>query len=193
MPTPTIPATQLITDPGWLYRAPLGSTLPTNTVVGSVFTDSWPVAWVPQGLTDDGSEISSNTTVSPIDAAETFDPIAYRTTDRTGQVTFALKNITATNLSNAFNGGVLTVTGTTSTTLTRLDPVQPGQEIRCMIGWESLDSTVRWIGFQVFNSGDIKLSLKKAPANASIPWTGMLEKPALTQPSAWWFAGAARG
>jgi len=67
-----------------------------------------------------------------------------------------------------------------------------GTEVRAMIGFESLDSTFRFVAYQVFNSGSVKLSFNKAPAAASIPWTGMLEKPASTQPWSMWTAGAAR-
>src|SRR5690349_5179498 len=95
----TIARPNLMEDPGFLYWAPLGTTVPTSTVVGSVFTDTWPVAWIPLGMTDAGSTVSSSLTVSEVDAAESIDPIAYRTTGRASSVTFALKSFTATNLA----------------------------------------------------------------------------------------------
>lgn len=182
----------LLTDPGFLYWAPLGSTLPTGTVVGSVFTDTWPVAWIPLGMTESGSTWSHTLTVAEIDAAETFDPISYRTTARASTISTMLKSFTATNLSRAMNGATTVVTGTTTTTMTKIDPPSPGAEIRCMIGLESLDSTVRAIGYQCINSGDIALVMAKAPANANIPFTFNLEKPAATQPFSYWTAGVAR-
>jgi hypothetical protein len=182
----------LLTDPGFLYWAPVGSTLPTGTVVGSVFTDTWPVAWIPLGMTDSGTKFSPNLTVNPITAAESIDPIAYRTTDRSTSITFMLKSFTATNLQRALNGATTTVTGATTTTMTKLDPPQPGSETRCMIGFESLDSTFRFIAYQVINSGSIDLTFDKAPSNTSIPWNAMLEKPTSTQPFSIWTAGVAR-
>jgi hypothetical protein len=192
MANATLATPNLLTEAGFLYRAPIGSILPTNTVAGSIFTDTWPVAWIYQGMTESGSTISSNITVQPIPAAEVYDALAYRTTDRASSVTFMLKSFTATNLQNALNGAVTTVTGTTTTTLTKLDPPQPGQEVRCMIGWESVDQTVRWIGYQAINSGNVDIAMAKAPANANIPFTLNLEKPSATQPFSWWTAGVAR-
>jgi hypothetical protein len=192
MANATIATPNLLTDPGFLYWAPLGSTLPTNTVTGSVFTDTWPVAWVPLGMTDAGSDFDRNLTVAPIISAESIDPIAYRTTNRASTVSFMLKSVTATNLARAMNGSVLTVTGTAGTTMTQIDPPTPGMETRCMLGFESLDSTYRYVAFQVINSGSQKMSFHKSPANTAISWMGQLEKPAATQPFREWTAGAAR-
>jgi hypothetical protein len=44
---PTMPIPNLLTDPGFLFSAPLGTALPTHTVAGSKFTDAWAAAWVP--------------------------------------------------------------------------------------------------------------------------------------------------
>lgn len=189
----TMATPNLLTDPGYLYWAPIGSSLPTNTVSGSVFTDTWPVAWIPLGMTDTGSTWTMSLTVEPIEAAESFDPITNRTTGRSATIEFSLKNFSATNLGRALNGATLTVSGSTGTTLTQIDPPAPGGETRCMIGFESLDNTVRAVGFQCINSGDIAVAMAKAPANANIPFTLNLEKPSSTQPFRWWTAGVNRG
>ena len=182
----------LLTDPGFLYWAPLGSALPTGVSTASAFSDTWPVAWIPLGMTTKGTDIDINVTASAILAAESIDPLTYRTTDRTGTLTFELMSLTATNLARAFNGASTAVTGSGATTITKIDPPAPGSEVRAMIGFESLDSTFRFVAYQVFNSGSIKMSFAKAPATTGIPWTGMLEKPASTQPWSAWTAGAAR-
>jgi hypothetical protein len=192
MANAAIATPNLLTDPGFLYWAPLGSAIPTSAVTGSVFTDSWPVAWIPLGMTDAGSDFDRNLTTAPIISAESIDPIAYRTTNRVSTITFMLKNITATNLARAMNGSALTVTGTGATTLTQIDPPTPGTETRCMLGFESLDSTYRYVAFQVINSGSQKMSFHKSPSNTAISWTGQLEKPATTQPFREWTAGVAR-
>lgn len=194
MAYPTIAFPQLLTDPGYLFYAPVGTSLPANTVVGSVFTDLWSTAgaWVPLGMTDAGTTFTPTTTISPIEAAESFDPLVYRTTARTSQIEFMLKSYTATNISRAYNGATLTVTGSTTTTLTQIDPPVPGTETRCMIGFESYDSTYRLVCFQAFNSGAMKKDFKKAPSNTAIPWVAMLEKPTSTQPWREWTTGTAR-
>lgn len=188
--TMATPATML--DPGFLYWAPLGTAVPTNTVAGSVFTDTWPIAWIQLGMTDSGSKFSSDLTVEPVTAAESFDPLAYRTTGRASSVSFALKSFTAANLVRTFNGASTVVTGSTTTTLTKISPPAPGTEVRAMIGFESLDSTFRFVAYQVINSGTIELSFEKAPATTTLPWTAQLEKPASTQPWDMWTAGATR-
>lgn len=187
------PATPiLLTDPGTLFWAPIGSTEPTTAVTASIFSDTWPVAWIPLGMTASGSSFEENTTVTGVPAAESFYDIQQRTTAKAGTVTFNLLSVTATNLSRTLNGAPTTVTGATTTTLTKIDPVVPGQEARCMIGWESLDNTVRFIARQVINSGAIKFDFAKAPASTQLPWTGVLEKPTSTLPWVMWTAGVAR-
>jgi hypothetical protein len=193
MPNVTYPSTNLLVEAGYLLWAPLGTALPTNTVTGGVFTDPWPVAWIALGKTTAGSKIDDNATVSEIDSAEDYYPLAYRTTKRAAQISFNLMNFTASNLAKALNGAVTTVTGTTTTTMTQVDGPNPVNEVPCMIGWESTDATVRWVGRQVRNSGNISVQLAKAPATADIAWTGMLEKPAAAlQPYSWFTAGTAR-
>lgn len=194
MPATTIPTPNLLTDPGVLRYAPLGTALPTNTVVGSVFTDAWPVAWQLPGMTADGTEFHPSVTVSPITAAEQIDPIAYRTTDRSTTLQFALMSATATNLALALNGATKTVTGAATTTLTQVSPVGPGLETRYMWGWESINQDVRLIAYQGINSGDLGLNLKKAPSAATFAFTVNLEvAPSVGKPFDWFFAGIARG
>lgn len=190
----TAPASpNLLTDPGVLFWAPLGSTLPSNTVVGSVFTDTWPVAWIPLGMTDTGSTWSYAITTQTIDAAETFYPLSVRTTGVAASMTTTLKSFTATNLGRAMNGATLTTTGSGTTLLTQVDPPAIGSEVRCMVGFESFDSTVRAVGFQCLNAVDVAIAMAKAPANASIPFQFQFEKPSSTNPVRWWTAGANRG
>jgi hypothetical protein len=185
----------LLTDPGTLYYAIIGSTLPTNTVAASAFTDTWPVAWLPVGATTDGTEFHPTVTVSPINAAEFLDPIAYRTTDRSTTIQLAMMNATATNLALALNGATKTVTGTGATTLTQVSPVAPGLETRYMWGWESVDKTARFVAYQTINSGDLSIALKKAPSTATFAVTLNLEVSATNgnKPFDWWFAGVGRG
>lgn len=187
----------VIADPGYLFIAPLLSTLPTNTVSGSVFTDSWNAAWLPLGATQEGSAFSYETTIEPIEAAEFFDPIQYRTTARAGSVTFNLMNLALSNYRRALNGGTAALTPTSGTGATALYDVTaptPGSEVRCMIGWESQDNTVRLICHQTIQGGSIEMAFKKAPDFAVIPCTFQLEVPAAGgSPFKLSGAGASRG
>jgi hypothetical protein len=179
---------------GYLFWAPLASTEPTNTVLASVFTDSWPVAWINLGATKEGSEFSTETTVESITVAELFDPVAYKTTERASSISFALADDTIANLKRVMNGGTLTVvSGTGATTLTSYTPPTPGSEVRCMIGWESLSNDMRLVCYQTFQGGTMAQQFKKAPDYATLPATFNLEVPSSGIPWKKYAAGSARG
>jgi len=195
MPPAAVVTPNVLTDPGYLFIAPLGSTEPTNTVAGSVFTDSWPVAWLPLGATEDGTELTYGNTVEAITVAEFFYPIKYATTEAHSSVAFNLANVGLTNYRRAMNGGAgaLTATsGTGATALYTVQPTTPGAEIRVMIGWESLDNTLRFVGRQCLQGGEVTTAFRKAPAFGVIPCTFNLEKPASAEPFQIWGAGATR-
>jgi hypothetical protein len=191
---PTTATPTLLSDAGYLFWAPLSSTLPTNTVVGSVFTDSWPVAWLSLGATEEGSTFNYEVSIEAMTVAEFFDPIKYATTERTGSFAFALADYTLTNLKRAMNGGTLeVVSGTGATQLNRYRPPAPGQEVRAMIGWESLDNTTRLICYQTLQGGTIETQYNKAPQKALIPCTFNFEVPSgQTYPFEYVTAGTAR-
>lgn len=185
----------LLTSPGYLFIAPLASTEPTNTVSGSVFTDSWPAAWLPLGATEDGSEFTYGSTVEAATVAEFFDPIQYFTTERHGTIAFNLANFGLSNYRRALNGGVTALaatSGTGATALYTVEPPNPGSEVRCMIGWESLDNTLRLVARQCIQGGELTTAVRKAPALGVIPCTFNLEKPSSAQPFTLWGAGATR-
>lgn len=194
MPAPTLVKPNINVDPGFLFYAPLGTTLPTMTVAGSIFTDAWTSPWVWLGMSSTGSTWHYNVTTANVEAAEVFDPVAIRTTGRASNVEFSLMDYTATKLSYALNGASKVVTGSTTTTLTKVSPPQPGSETRGMIGWESLDGTIRKIAYQVINTGDISLAFQKAPSATLIPFNAQCEISATyLTPFDTWFAGTARG
>jgi len=185
----------LLSDPGYLYIAPLLSTLPTNTVAGSVFTDAWPAAWLSLGATKEGSTFNYGSTVEPMSVAEFFDPIKYATTERAGNIAFALANVTLHNMKRAMNGGVGAITptsGTGATTLGTFEPVAPGAEIRVMIGWESNDNTTRIVIRQTIQGGEVAMEFQKAPAFAGIPCTFNFEVPPAGAVFSVYSAGVAR-
>jgi hypothetical protein len=178
-----------------LYIAPLLSTVPTNTVAGSVFTDVWPAAWLSLGATKEGSVFNYSSSVEPMSVAEFFDPIKYATTERNGNIAFALANVTLHNMKRAMNGGVGAITpvsGTGATTLGLFEPVAPGAEIRVMIGWESYDNTTRIVMRQTIQGGEVAMEFQKAPAFAGIPCTFNFEVPPTGAVFSIWSAGVAR-
>lgn len=193
MAPPAVATPTLLSDPGWLFWAPLLSTIPTNTAAGSVFTDSWPVAWLPLGATVEGSTLSYEINVEAMSVAELFDPVKYATTSRTGSIAFALASWTLTNLKRVLNGGTITTTGTGATSVNSYAFPTAGQEVRCMIGWEAADSTARIVIPQAISSGTVEMAFQKAPDFAQLPATFNMELASgATQPFNVYTAGVAR-
>lgn len=191
----TIAVPNLLTYPGTLRVAPIGSTEPVNTVAGSVFTDSWDAAWLQVGATEDGTDLTYGSTVEPVTPAEFFDAVAYFTTERHGSVAFNLMHFGASNYRRALNGGVTALaptSGSGATALYTVEPPDPGAEVRCMVGWESLDATVRIVVRKAIQGGEITTAFKKPPATAVIPCTYNFEMPSSGKIYSVWFAGSTR-
>lgn len=191
---PAVARPNLLSDPGFLWIAPLATTEPTNTVTTGKFSDTVAAAWLPLGATSEGSAFSNTVEVEPIEVAEFFDPIAYATTGRSSSIAFALANWTLSNYRRAINGGVAAVvpTGTTGSELGMIEPPDPGTETRCMLLWESTDSTLRLLIRQAIQGGEVNAEFKKAPDKSVIPCTFNVEVPATGKPWTMWSAGLTR-
>jgi hypothetical protein len=183
----------LLTDPGYLFRAPIGTAEPTWAVTGSVFSDAWPGAWIPMGATEEGSVFHYETNIEAVSVAEFFDPIKQVVTERSGSFAMYMADITATHLSWSLNKAAGTITGSGATLMNIVEPPAPGGEVRCMLGWESLDNTVRLLCRQVISASAIEMAFKKAPDKAIIPMEFRFEVPTGLQPFKQGFAGATRG
>lgn len=168
--------------PGTLYWAPLGTAEPTNTAAANKFTDAWPVAWKQIGYTEDGSEFSYELSTDPVEVAQVLEPLFYRTTGRSGSVSFEMSENTVQNLVLSFNGGTVTSSGTGVTGVFSYEPPDPGNEVRIMLGFESEDKQERWIFRQVFQGGTVSQSRRKGADKATLPVEFMIEKPATAKP-----------
>lgn len=176
---------------GYLLWALLGTTEPSSTVSGNIFTDSWPAGWNLFGATDDGNIFNYQINTNPVDAAEFLDPIAYETESRAGKIEAALMSIVASNVATALNGGVKTTTGSGATLKTIVQPPAPGAESRIMVGWEARDAKERYVVRQAFQGGEIAINRGKgASKKAKIPISFMFEIPSTgLQPFDHIFAG----
>ncbi len=172
---------QLLNEPGVLYYAPLGTALPAETVAvgGQTYTNTWPTPWAPLGATMEGSTFTYSTTVEEIRVAEIFDAIKQVTTERGGNIAFALTSFTMTNVQIALNGGTVTTTAATTSSgqSQRLVPPKPGTELRRMIGWESTDNTTRLVLTQVLNAAELSLAPRRGTDVATIPCEFRMEMP----------------
>lgn len=176
---PAVATPTVLTDPGFLWIAPLGTAAPTYDPATGVFA-AVPVAWVPLGATTEGSTFSYSTEVEAIRVAELLDPVKYVSTERGGNMAFNLADWTLTNYRRALNGGIAALTptsGTGSTAVYELEPPDLGAEVRSMVLWESTDATVRIMLRQTLQGGEISSAFRKAPEIATIPCTFNMEVP----------------
>jgi hypothetical protein len=174
----TLPKPLYSIGAGYLLGAVIGTTEPTSTVSGGVFTDTWPVGWNLLGATDQGNVFNYQINTEPVDAAEFLDPLGYETESRAGRLEAALISINASNMAYALNGGTKTTTGSGATLKTVVKPPAPGNEIRIMLGWESRDAKERYVIRQAFQGGEIAINRGKGAGNkAKIPVSFMFEIP----------------
>lgn len=194
---PLTMATPLVlTDPGFLFVADLASTLPTMAALASTYDlDTWPAAWKPWGATEDGSQFNYEMKVEPITVAELFNAISYSPTEVSTSLSFAAADFTLLNMAKSMNApatNVTTVSGATVTLSSKLSPPTPSQIKRRMIGWESLDHTLRMIGYQCLQGGAIQANFKKSPDKATIAMTWNFEQPTSGDAFNFWAAGVGR-
>ena len=157
--------------PGVLHEAPLGSTVPTD------ITTALDAAFTPIGYTSEGSEVSFEITTDPVEVAESPDPVRYASTSRNGSVTFAMAENTVRNLTRAFNGGTVSVTGTAPNEVYKYEPPELGTEVRRIIVWTSEDKQERWVFHQVFQGGSVTIARRKGADKATLPVQFRMERP----------------
>jgi hypothetical protein len=161
---------------GTLYWAPLGTTLPTN------LSGALDPAFARIGYTEEGSEFSYEISTDPVEVAESLEPVFYKTTGRSGSITFAMAENTVRNLTLAFNGGTVTRNADGSI---GYEPPEPGTEVRRVLVFQSEDYDAtdktgeRWVFPQVFQGGSVAMARRKGADKVTLPAEFRLEKPAL--------------
>lgn len=194
IPAQVAPKNALSFGAGWLFWGAAGVGWPTNTVVGSVFTDTPnPANWFLIGVTREGHEMTVDLSVDQVEAAEYLEALANVTTGRTVTVSFDMMQIHKSNFQRTFNGGSVTTSGATTTLLTTYKLPAVGAETRGQLLWEASDSTERWVAGQVFQTGSVAISRSKGADNASLPVEFTFEPDANGDPFVQYFAGATRG
>lgn len=191
-PIPVAVLAKLLSQPGILLSGVLGSSLPSMTPTAGIFIDDWSTTsgWTAMGPTDAGSQFHDTPTVEQLMIAESYYEVANVVTGREASIEFALAHITVANIKASLNGA--TVTGTaTATTSAKIQPPVIGAETRQMIGWESNDHTVRLVGYQAFQVGDISPEFRKGATKALLSCQYRFEN---ATPAAWemYLAGTSR-
>lgn len=154
--------------PGKLSYAALGTAEPVDLSPLS------PTLFQEIGYTEEGSEFSYELSRDPVEVAESMDPLFYKTTSRSGTVSFSMAENTIRNLTLAFNGGEVTSTADVVT----YQPPEPGEDISRMLVLDSEDGEERWVWRQVSQGGSVALTRKKGADKTVIPVEFMVEKPA---------------
>src|SRR4051812_21158252 len=191
----TVPQPTVLTDPGILWIAPIGTAEPTPVSAAGKFTDALPAAWLLLGPTDDGSSFSDSVSTDTITVAEFLNAIRNVVTGRTSKLSFALASWTLSNYRRAINGGIAAIAtvGTGGAGVTSLEPPIEGQEVRGMIVWESTDSSLRLLGRQSFQTGEVSSDFKSGADNSTIPCEYTFEQPTTgLRPWKMWAAGTQR-
>lgn len=191
----TIPQPVLMTDPGILWISVLGTAEPTPVATAGKFSDALPAAWLLLGPTEEGSSFSDSVSTDTITVAEFLNPVKNVVTGRLSKLSFALASWTLSNYRRALNGGVAAIApvGTGGSEVTSLEPPVEGQEVRSMIMWESTDGTLRLLGRQCFQTGEVSTDFKPAPDKSLIPCEFSFEQPATgLRPWKMWAAGTTR-
>ena len=191
----TVPQPQILVDPGILWIAPIGTAEPTPTSAAGRFTDTLAAAWILLGPTDEGSSFADSVSTDTITVAEFLSAVRNVVTGRTSKLSFALASWTLSNYRRALNGGVAAITpvGTVGAEVTSLEPPVEGSETRCMLMWESTDASVRIMGRQCFQTGEVSTDFKPGADNALIPCEYSIEQPTTgLRPWKMWVAGTTR-
>jgi hypothetical protein len=190
---------QISIGPGTLYAAPLGTAEPTSA------SGTWGTGWQKLGYTAGGSTFSSTATSSPVTPEEEIYAVRNTVTDMTADLTFNLAELTASNLLLALNAGTGTgVQATSYTTLSdgsiKVEPPDPGNEARIMLGWDAVsnggaptDPGYRLIVRQCFQTGNLSIARVKGNTLTTFACTFSAEKPAGLQPFAFIFGAGHLG
>jgi hypothetical protein len=190
-----VPQPQILTDPGILWISSIGTAEPTPAATGGKFSDALPAAWLLFGPTDEGSSFSDSVDTDTITVAEFLSAIRNVVTGRSSTLSFALASWTLSNYRRAINGGIAAIApiGTVGSEVTSLEPPVEGTETRAQVIWESTDATLRLLGRQAFQTGEVSSDFKPAPDKAVIPCEYAFEQPTTgLRPWKMWAAGTAR-
>lgn len=99
--------TQILSGPGVLYVAPLGSTLPVVDATGE-YPVVWPVAWRAVGYTDSGIDIVYTPSLKTINVDEEASPVGDILTTEKFEIKATLAEATLENLQQAISASTYT-------------------------------------------------------------------------------------
>lgn len=156
--------------PGRLYYAPLGTSEPTSC------SAALPSAWLAAGYTEDGTSVETEISTEMIEVAEELEPIRVVQTSRRTRVSLQMAEMAVSRLALAMGAGA-----TRTDTAVAFEFPAPDAIVGVMLVWDSMDTpdatNRRWVFREVYPSGNISISRKKAPAKATMPVTFVAVQP----------------
>ncbi len=166
---PTGDATKIELDVGWLWVAPLGTTLPT----GNATAQAGPIAGFRQvGYTESGSDLQVyQPTIQAVPVAEELYPIRYATTMVEAHLAFSMAESRRANLMLALNAGANSADSTAVAS-----PVTPGSELSVVVMWEAAGADERWVFPSCIQTGPISIMKAKAPAKSLLAVSFAVQK-----------------
>lgn len=163
MPWPTFtPNDRHRTGAGFLLAAPEGSTVPTFTAAGGVFTNTWDPAWLQLGRTsEDGINITFGQENATYTSAQESFPFMAKVTSRSANVSFTLYDYNQFNIQTALNGGNWSVTGTGGAEIAEYTPALPGDETYTMLAWIGPNDDEVYIFYKTFSSAEVSMEMTR--------------------------------
>lgn len=162
--------------PGWLYyNLDLDAPEPADLTTAWATVDS---GWLAPGYTEEGHEVTYSPSFEGIEVAEEKLPVDYEQASAELTIAFSLAEVTAENMSLAWNGGDITVSGTGADRIKTFEPLDIDDDpIEIKIGWESFRGNERYVFRRCLQVGDVAIARRKAPNKALIPMSFRAMKP----------------
>ena len=158
--------------PGWLYLAPVGFS--EAAITAPTVNLKTILALVPVGYTEEGSSVSIAPSFENIEVAEELDPIDVVPTGRETTVGWACAEVTARNISLAFNGGVIE---TAAGHVTFEPPASDDEAVHTAIVWQSFKKDEIWVYRDCVQTGSATLDRRKGTQKTTIPLEFRVLKP----------------
>lgn len=159
--------------PGWLYFAPVSfdeTKITGPTVDLGTITDL-----VSVGYTEEGSTFSAAPKFDDVEVAEEIDPIDVVASGREMSVGFDCAEVTASNISKAFNGGTIV---NAAGSVTFEPPASDDAPIHTAIVWQSFKKDEIWIYRDCVQTGTMKMDRRKGANKTTVPLEFRVLKPA---------------
>lgn len=160
--------------------------LPTFTAAANAFTNTWDDMWVPVGFTDDGFEMTFDTTTTEITAAEQLEPLDTVETRKTGTAKFSMLQNSKFNIQRVLNGGTWTTTGSGATSVSKYTPGVVGSRKYSAVAWLSAAYDMSMVVYKTSQTGSTAFSARTIGTKRVLACNFSMATPSPTVSTAPW-------